>query len=187
MLPLFSFGLHVRRCHPCRISASKPRTAAVLVGDDFSRLAEPGAFTEPNRILDRLIKKGSNAENLIHQRLHSHRDQVCQGNSIQGMSKQAKLVQLRSKTDRDLIILVRRELDRGLALADVATTKDSPLYAQAERAYATAASTLPRIAGLNGSERRELEGTLKQLRGALDSLPSAQVQRSMAGVSRGER
>ncbi len=103
------------------------------------------------------------------------------------MSKQAKLVQLRSKTDRDLIILVRRELKRGLALADVATTRESPLYAQAERAYATAASMLPRIAGLNPSELRELEGTLKELRGALDGLPSAQVQRFMTGVGRDEQ
>ena len=102
------------------------------------------------------------------------------------MSKQAKLVQLRSKTDRDLLILMRRELDRGLALADVATSNQSQLYAQAERAYATAASMLPRIAGLNPSERRELEGTLKELRETLDSLPSAQVQRSMAGIGRGE-
>jgi hypothetical protein len=102
------------------------------------------------------------------------------------MSKQAKLVQLRSKTDRDLLVLVRRELERGVALADVATTKESPLYGQAERAYATAASMLPRIAGLNPSEQRELEGALKELRETLDGLPSAQVQRSMAGIGQSE-
>jgi hypothetical protein len=34
-----------------------------------------------------------------------------------------------------LLVLVSRELDRGFALLDVATTRTSPLFAQAERAY----------------------------------------------------
>jgi hypothetical protein len=102
------------------------------------------------------------------------------------MPIETKLVKLRNKTDRDLLILVRRELERGLALADVAVSKRSPLYGQAQRAYATAASLLPRIAGLDGTERRELEGKLKELQAALDQLPTGQGQRSMAGVGRDE-
>ena len=103
------------------------------------------------------------------------------------MTSQAKLMELRRKTDRDLLILVHRELERGLALADVATTKRSPLYGQAERAYTTVKALMPRIAGWTESERRELEGTLRELRAALDQLPDRQVQRSMAGSIRAEQ
>ena len=96
------------------------------------------------------------------------------------MSKQAELVQLRSKTDRDLLILVQRELDRGLTLADVATTKASPLYAQAERVYRTVKALLPGIVHLSEDERRELEGKLRELYVELEILPSRQVLRSSA-------
>jgi hypothetical protein len=109
-------------------------------------------------------------------------DAVVKNIPFTGMTSQAKLVQLRNKTDRDLLVLVQRELERGLALADVATTKQSPLYGQAERAYRTAKALLPGIAGLTESERRGLEGTLKELRAALDQLPDRQVERSMAGT-----
>ena len=100
------------------------------------------------------------------------------------MTHQAKLVQLRRKTDRDLLILVLREWDRGMTLADAATTKASPLYAQAETAYATVASLLPRIVGLSEGEQRDLEGKLSELQAALDNLPSRPVQHSTAGTIR---
>ena len=67
------------------------------------------------------------------------------------MSRESKLVELRSKTDRDLLILVRRELDRGMALASVATGKGSPLYVKAESAYSMVKLLLPKI-GAFGSE-----------------------------------
>ena len=92
------------------------------------------------------------------------------------MSREAKLVELRSKTDQDLLILIRRELDRGLTLGDVATTRGSPLQAQAEKAYETVRTWLPIITGLSRDERRGLEGKLKELRAALDRLPSEKVQ-----------
>lgn len=94
-----------------------------------------------------------------------------------------KLVQLRSKTDRDLWILAQRELDRGQALADVASGPLSPLYAQAQHIYETVRILLPTIAGLTREERRDLESKLKDLRAGLDRVPSEKPQRLMAGAS----
>ena len=102
------------------------------------------------------------------------------------MTRQAKLVQLRRKTDRDLLILVRRELDRGLALADVATNRESPLYGQAQKAYRTVKALLPGMGGPTQSERRDLELALRELRAALEHLPDRQVQRQMVGTCKAE-
>ena len=93
------------------------------------------------------------------------------------MSRESKLVELQRKTDEDLLTLVRRELDRGLTLADVAVTIQSPLSAQAERAYKTAKAWLPLISGRDRGERRELEFRLKELRAALDRIPSEKMRR----------
>ena len=96
--------------------------------------------------------------------------------------REAKLVQLRNKTDRDLLILVRRELDRGLTLASVAASKQSPLYVQAEKVHNTATTLLPRIGGLTEIELRELSLKMKEVRAALDQLPSETVSRFVAGA-----
>lgn len=88
------------------------------------------------------------------------------------MSRESKLVELQRKTDEDLLTLARRELDRGLTLAEVAVTIQSPLCAQAERAYKTVKAWLPMISGRDRDERRELEFRLKELRVALDRIPS---------------
>jgi hypothetical protein len=99
------------------------------------------------------------------------------------MLRETKLVQLRSKTDRDLLILVRRELERALALADVATNKQSPLYAQAIGICETAKVLLPKISGLSRDERRKLELKLKDLQAMLDRLKSGMTSRCLAGAS----
>jgi hypothetical protein len=99
------------------------------------------------------------------------------------MSQKHKLEVLRAKTDRDLLLLVRRELERGLTLADVATTKRSPLYAQAERVYENVKAWLPRISGLEPQEQWELELRLRQLYAVLERLPSDRMQRHLAGAS----
>jgi hypothetical protein len=93
------------------------------------------------------------------------------------MPRESKLVELQRKTDEDLLALVRRELDRGLTLADVAATIQSPLCAKAERAYRTVKAWLPLISGRDRDERRELEFRLKELRAALDRIPSEGMQR----------
>ena len=45
-------------------------------------------------------------------------------------SNTQKLRVLRARTDHDLLILICRELDRGLLLVNVAATKSSPLFAE---------------------------------------------------------
>jgi hypothetical protein len=96
------------------------------------------------------------------------------------MSRESKLVELRRKTDRDLVVLVQRELNRGLTVADVAATKGSPAYAQAERAYQMVKTCLPLISGLDQDERRDLELRLRELGAALDRQPSERIKRDFA-------
>ena len=81
-----------------------------------------------------------------------------------------KLVSIRHRTDHDLLVLVSRELDRGFAMVDVATTRTSPLFAQAEKAYDMARALLPRISDLSEDDRLHLESRLKELRVRLDQV-----------------
>jgi hypothetical protein len=98
--------------------------------------------------------------------------------------RRRKLVSIRHRTDHDLLILISRELDRGFALADVATTRASPLFAQAEKAFATATALLPRISDLNQGDRLHLESRLKELRVRLDQVEAfARVERYTASVA----
>jgi hypothetical protein len=95
-----------------------------------------------------------------------------------------KLVSIRHRTDHDLLVLVSRELDRGFALLDVATTRTSPLFAQAEKAYDTARTILPRISDLSEYDRLHLESRLKELRVRLDQVATfARVERYTASVA----
>ena len=57
-------------------------------------------------------------------------------------SNTQKLRVLRARTDHDLLILICRELDRGLLLVNVAATKSSPLFAEAQRAWEAAAALI---------------------------------------------
>jgi hypothetical protein len=82
----------------------------------------------------------------------------------------SKLVSIRHRTDQDLLVLVSRDLDRGFALVDVATTRTSPLFAQAEKAYSTTRAILPRIADLSEGARLCLESRVKELRVRLDQV-----------------
>jgi hypothetical protein len=82
-----------------------------------------------------------------------------------------KLVSIRRRTDQDLPVLVNRELARGFALADVATTRNSRLFAQAEEAYGTATILLSKISGLSDGDRLRIESSLKELRW-LDQVPT---------------
>ena len=83
-----------------------------------------------------------------------------------------KLVALRARTNHDLLVLVQRDLARGFALVDVATSRNSPLFAQAERAMAMATAMLPRISGVSQGDRVQIETRLKELRCRLDQIPA---------------
>ena len=95
-----------------------------------------------------------------------------------------KLVSIRHHTDHDLQVLVSRELDRAFALLDVATTRTSPLFAQAQKAYDTARAILPRIADLSEGDRLHLESRLTELSSRLDQVATfARVDRYTAAVA----
>jgi hypothetical protein len=83
-----------------------------------------------------------------------------------------RLVSIRHRTDHDLLVLVNRELDRGFALVETATTRNSPLFAQAEKAHGTATSLLSKVAGLSLDDRLRIEAGLKELRSRLDRVPT---------------
>lgn len=87
-------------------------------------------------------------------------------------SNTQKLRVIRSRTDHDLLVLVQHELDRGCTLANLATTRNSPLYAQAVRAHDAAAAMLPEIFGLTDGDRTYLESRIKDLRVRLDEVPA---------------
>ena len=51
------------------------------------------------------------------------------------MPNDAKLAELRARTDRELLVLIQRELDRALPLADVVVNRESAFYGEAETGY----------------------------------------------------
>jgi hypothetical protein len=71
------------------------------------------------------------------------------------------LAQLRAKTDRELSVLVRRELERSLTLAS------RGCYREAERGY-TPAKRLLALIEMAGPERVHLESKLAELRNVLE-------------------
>jgi hypothetical protein len=86
-------------------------------------------------------------------------------------SNTQKLRVLHARTDHDLLILVRREIERGLTLLDAASSRNSPLFVQAEKTLATATTLLPKIAGLSVEDRLRIESKVAQLRSRLDQVP----------------
>jgi hypothetical protein len=75
----------------------------------------------------------------------------------------SKLLELRSKTDRQLLVLISHRLEAGSSAARLPGERN---HAEAERAYADANSLL-RFVRLDDSERSRLEVRLKQLGRAL--------------------
>ena len=83
-----------------------------------------------------------------------------------------KLVSIRCRTDQDLLVLLSRELDRGVTLANMATTRNSPFFAQAEETHGAAVTLLSKVSGLSRSNRVRIESSLKELRSRLDQVPT---------------
>jgi hypothetical protein len=108
---------------------------------------------------------------------------LLEGHSVSSASNASKLAELRAKTDRQLSILVRKELERALVLANVAATKESKLYEQAETAYKRLKVLLPRIGGMSRDERALMEANLKELRAALDWGSAQRIQRHATFVA----
>ena len=83
----------------------------------------------------------------------------------------SKLAELRARTDRDLVRILNADLERSLALANVAATKHSVFRSQAEARYTRAKMLLPKLSGLTTAEQADLETKLKELGMALDLVP----------------
>src|ERR1017187_8188717 len=95
-----------------------------------------------------------------------------------------KLVSIRHRTDQDLLVIVSRELDRGVTLVNLATTRNSQFFAQAEKACNMAAAMLPRISGLPEDHRLGIERNLKELQSRLDQTPTlARAERYSASIA----
>jgi hypothetical protein len=67
--------------------------------------------------------------------------------------------------------VVTTELDRGIAMANVAATADSVFYEQAEKVYVQVKTLLPRINGLTGADQTALSTKVTDLRMALELVP----------------
>ncbi len=90
----------------------------------------------------------------------------------------SKLEELRAKTDRQLLVVIRKELERGLVFAGVARTSyhlgDHALardfLRKAERAYDEANMLLPLVRGTGRVEKTRLEARGRELCEELDEL-----------------
>lgn len=85
-----------------------------------------------------------------------------------GTPAPAKLAELRAKTDRQLLQVILRELDRALPMAKAAANKASPLYIRAEKTYIKVRPLVSRIEAVTEDERAKLEAKLKEVQVALD-------------------
>ena len=83
----------------------------------------------------------------------------------------AKLAELRARTDRDLVRILNADLERSLALANVAAGKHSVFRAQAEAVYNRARILVPKLSGISAAEQAQLERKLKEVGMALDLVP----------------
>jgi hypothetical protein len=90
------------------------------------------------------------------------------------MNRQSKLAELRAKTDRQLVTLIRSRLDDGLASARASAAETC---AEAKRAYSEVRVLLPAVRDVTEAERRRLESKLARLRELLDEQPVHAVAR----------
>ena len=89
------------------------------------------------------------------------------------MSNHSKLAELRARTDRELLVLIERELDRALVLADVAANREAAFYGEAEKAFRSVITLLPKAPNMGRNERVRIEAAVKALRFTLDQVPAA--------------
>jgi hypothetical protein len=102
------------------------------------------------------------------------------------MSNNAKLAELRGKTDQELLFLIQRELDRALTLADVAVNRESAFYGEAEKAYSKVLTLLPEAPDMRRGDRARIEAAVKEVRLRLDQAAArAKAQRHPASFAAG--
>ena len=102
------------------------------------------------------------------------------------MSNNAKLAELRATTDRELLVLIQRELDRALTLAEVAVNRESVFYADAKEGHAKVLTLLPEAPDMGREDRARIEASVKELRFRLDRISAgARAQRHPASFAAG--
>jgi hypothetical protein len=75
-------------------------------------------------------------------------------------------------------------IGRGFAPVDVANSRNSPAFAQAEKALSTLTALLPRIGGLSDHDRLRIEAKVTELRAGLERVPVYTVRsRCVVGVA----
>ncbi len=84
-----------------------------------------------------------------------------------------KLAELRARTDRDLVRILNADLERSLALANVAASRHSVFRVQAESVYTRAKMLLPELRGATAGELASLESKVRELGMALALVPGA--------------
>ena len=87
----------------------------------------------------------------------------------------AKLAELRARTDRQLSLVIRRELERALPMAKTAVNKGSPLYTRAEKAYTRVRPLVSRLEVVTNDERTDLEAKLREVQRELERAASNSV------------
>ena len=102
---------------------------------------------------------------------------------MEDRSAEAKLGELRSKTNRQLASLISHKLDRGLAFARVLEGESRKHWAStehfvvtAESAFAEASAWMGLLNGAKQLERRRLEFKLARLRSALERARASHVR-----------
>jgi hypothetical protein len=98
-----------------------------------------------------------------------------------------KLAELRARTDRDLVRILNADLERSLALANVASGRGSIFRIQAEAVYRRASMVLSELSGVPAGEIRALERKLKELGMALDLVPGTMDLEARAAVCCGAK
>lgn len=91
---------------------------------------------------------------------------------IMNGSDSLKLVELRLKTDRQLLALIGHQLESGMRIVLQA---DNGYHAQAERAWSDAGALLP-LVHVAAAERRKLEFQFHLLGRMLQKFPAAEFR-----------
>jgi hypothetical protein len=79
----------------------------------------------------------------------------------------SKLGELRARTDRQLLLVILRELDRALPMAKAAASKESPLYTRAEKAFAKVRPLVSKVEAVSDEQKADLDARLREVQDAL--------------------
>lgn len=102
-------------------------------------------------------------------------------------SAEAKLHELRAKTNRELVSLISNRIDRGLAFVRVLESdghtrwaSTEQFLANAEKALSEATAWMTLLNGVSDPERRQLATRLTELRDAVDRSHASEVRMQAA-------